>query len=96
MMRTPLFTTFRLFAPVLLAGLSALLSEASAAETSRRAMRAELHRAGYDVVGEARRRGELLIVTATRENISWRLVVDARTGAIIGQRPLEGAPFPPD
>lgn len=95
-MRTLICTPRRWFRPALLAGLCALPSAAPAGETPRRAVQAELHRAGYEVVGEARRKGELLIVTATRERVSWLLVVDGRTGAIIGQRPLEGAPFLPD
>lgn len=95
-MRTFFCIPFRLIAPALLASVWALPTGVSAAETQRRGVRAELHRAGYEVVGETRRKGDLVIVTATRESVSWRLVVDGRTGAIIGQRPLEGAPFPPD
>ena len=51
-----------------------------------------LERAGFELVGAPRRKGDFLIVTATRESVSWRIVVDHRSGEIVGQRPIGHAP----
>jgi len=67
---------------------SAPVSDAFAAETARSRVEARLEHDGFELVGESRRKGDVLIVTATRESISWLLVVDRRSGEIVGQRPL--------
>lgn len=61
---------------------------ANANETARGRAELRLERAGFELVGEPRRKGDFLIVTATRESIAWRLVVDGRSGEIVGQKPL--------
>jgi hypothetical protein len=50
-----------------------------------------LQKEGYVQFGEVRRKGNFLIVTASKGPTPWRLVVDARTGEIVGQRPLNPA-----
>ncbi len=47
-----------------------------------------LIREGYVLIGEPRRKGDFVILTASRASVPWRLVVDGRTGEIIGQKPL--------
>jgi hypothetical protein len=47
-----------------------------------------LTRDGYVLIGEPRRKGDFVILTASRASVPWRLVVDGRTGEIIGQKPL--------
>jgi hypothetical protein len=51
-----------------------------------------LERAGFELVGEPRRKGDFLIVTVTRESLSWRIVVDQRSGEIVGQKLIGHAP----
>jgi uncharacterized iron-regulated membrane protein len=63
---------------------------ASAAETALARAEARLQRAGFQTIGEARRKGGLIIVEASRGGHAWRLVVDSRTGEIVGQRPTSG------
>ncbi len=66
--------------------------ETGPGETRHRRTEARLERAGFELVGAPRRKGDFLIVTATRESISWRIVVDQRSGEIVGQRPIGYAP----
>jgi hypothetical protein len=47
-----------------------------------------LRRENFNLVGEARRKGELIVAIAVQQGVPWRLVIDARTGEIIGRRPL--------
>ncbi len=47
-----------------------------------------LRRESFALVGEARRKGEIIVATAVQNGVPWRLVIDARTGEIIGRRPL--------
>ncbi len=47
-----------------------------------------LVREGFTAVGEWRRKGDFVVVTASKASIPWRLVLDGRTGEIIGQKPL--------
>jgi hypothetical protein len=58
-------------------------------------LEARLQSQGYAVTGETRRKGDFIILTASRSNAPWRLVVDGRTGEIVGQRLLSG-PFGQD
>ncbi len=73
-------------------GHGALAHESGLSETRRGRAEARLERAGFELVGAPRRKGDFLIVTATRESISWRIVVDQRSGEIVGQRPIGFAP----
>jgi hypothetical protein len=52
-----------------------------------------LARDGYEMVGAPVRKGDLVVLSATRTGTTWRLVIDPRTGGIIGQRPV-GSPLP--
>jgi hypothetical protein len=52
-----------------------------------------LARDGYEMVGAPVRKGELVVLSASRTGTVWRLVIDPRTGGIIGQRPV-GSPPP--
>ncbi len=47
-----------------------------------------LVREGFTAVGDWRRKGDFVVVTASKASIPWRLVLDGRTGEIIGQKPL--------
>jgi hypothetical protein len=54
-----------------------------------------LRRESFTIVGESRRKGQLIIVTAVQQGVPWRLVIEGGTGEIIGRRPLaEPAVFP--
>jgi hypothetical protein len=64
---------------------------ASIGDMARVRLEARLQAQGYTMTGETRRKGEFLIVTANRSNAPWRLVVDGRTGEIVGQRLISGA-----
>jgi hypothetical protein len=55
-----------------------------------------LRREGYALLGDVRRKGPLVIITASRANASWRLVMDSRSGEIIGRRPMGGIINPAD
>lgn len=74
---------------------AAALFAAPAAAAEARPFQAQLERAGFALQGEARTRGDLLLVEARRRDMSWLLVIDRRTGTIVGQRPLGGLPPPP-
>lgn len=64
-------------------------------QTGRLRVEQALRRENFTLLGETRRKGQILIVTAAQQGISWRLVVDAATGEVIGRRPLaESATFP--
>jgi hypothetical protein len=86
---------------VLLSGTALLPRQARAAEAAplaagfgdlgRSRLESQLSREGFALTGEARRKGDFIIVTASKSNAPWRLVLDGRTGEIIGQRPLGGA-----
>jgi hypothetical protein len=54
-------------------------------------LESRLTREGFVVIGEPRRKGDFVILTASRASVPWRLVVDGRTGEIIGQKPLSGS-----
>lgn len=71
-------------------------TDAGANEAARGRAEARLERAGFELVGEPRRKGDFLVITATRESLSWRIVVDQRSGEIVGQKPIGVAPFPQD
>ncbi len=71
-------------------------TDAGANETVRARAEARLERAGFELVGEPRRKGDFLVITATRESLSWRIVVDQRSGEIVGQKPIGVAPQPQD
>jgi hypothetical protein len=67
---------------------AALLPEARIGE--------RLARDGYELVGIPTRKGDLVVLSATRTGTVWRLVIDPRTGGIIGLRPLGSSlPFQP-
>jgi hypothetical protein len=54
-----------------------------------------LRRESFTLVGEVRRKGQLVIVTAVQQGVPWRLVIEGGSGEIIGRRPLaETAAFP--
>ncbi len=74
----------------------AVAQEPAGQENRRGRAEIRLERAGFELVGEPRRKGDFLIVTATRESVSWRIVVDRRSGEIVGQRPIGYAPPAPD
>ena len=76
----------RFVSSLLLLGL--LSGPASAAEAARGKIESRLQRAGFELVGEARRKGEFLVMHAARDGITWLLVVDGRTGQIVGEKPL--------
>jgi hypothetical protein len=64
-------------------------------QTGRVRVERALRRENFTLLGETRRKGQILIVTAAQQGISWRLVVDAATGEVIGRRPLaESATLP--
>jgi hypothetical protein len=72
------------------AALAAEASPLSAGYTQSIPSRLEtrLTREGFVLVGEPRRKGDFVILTASRASVPWRLVIDGRTGEIIGQKPL--------
>jgi hypothetical protein len=72
------------------AAIAAEASPLSAGYTQSITARLEtrLTREGYILIGEPRRKGDFVILTASRASVPWRLVVDGRTGEIIGQKPL--------
>jgi hypothetical protein len=47
-----------------------------------------LVREGFVSIGDWRRKGDFVVVTASKSSVPWRLVLDGRTGEIIGQKPL--------
>ncbi len=47
-----------------------------------------LLREGFVLVGDYRRKGDFVVLTASKASVPWRLVLDGRTGEIIGQKPL--------
>jgi hypothetical protein len=57
-------------------------------EQERARVADRLRRENFSLVGDARRKGELFVATAVQQGVPWRLVIDARTGEIIGRRPL--------
>ncbi len=65
-------------------------------EAGRGRAEARLERAGFELVGEPRRKGDFLVIIATRESVSWRIVVDQRSGEIVGQKPIGLSPPGPD
>jgi hypothetical protein len=64
-------------------------------QTDRTRVEQSLRRENFTLVGEARRKGQLLILTAVQQGVPWRLVIEGGSGEIIGRRPLaETAAFP--
>ncbi len=57
-------------------------------ERQQRAIAARLEQESLTLVGEARRKGQLVVVTGVRQGVPWRLVIDTQTGEIVGRRPL--------
>jgi hypothetical protein len=60
-----------------------------ATDPARQRLDTRLRREGYTLVGELRRKGDFIIVTANRGSAPWRLVVDHRSGEIIGRKPID-------
>ncbi len=48
----------------------------------------KLTQQGFVINGEPRRKGQFVVVLATRASVPWRLVIDGTTAEIIGRRPL--------
>jgi hypothetical protein len=62
------------------------LIDAGLNERSR--MEAVLAKYGYRLMGDLRRKGQLISTTAERDGVSWRLVIDGSNSEIIGRRLL--------
>jgi hypothetical protein len=45
-----------------------------------------LTKSGYRLSGEFRQKGQLISTVADRDGVSWKLVLDGRSGEIIGRR----------
>ncbi len=58
------------------------------ADAERGVIAARLRRDSFTISGEPRRKGQLIIVVATQQGMPWRLVIDSRSGEIIGRRAL--------
>jgi hypothetical protein len=67
-------------------GLPSAFTEAERTRISER-----LRREDFLPVGEPRRKGTLVILVAVRQDVPWRLVLDGRSGDIIGRRPMAEA-----
>jgi hypothetical protein len=52
-----------------------------------------LQKEGFVLNADARRKGQMVIVTGVQRSRPWRLVIDAQSGEIVGRRPL--GPFGP-
>jgi hypothetical protein len=71
------------------AGIStALFKSGIMDEAVRDRMVVKLAQQGFALTGEPRRKGQFVILLATRSGVPWRLVIDGTTGEIIGRRPL--------
>ena len=68
--------------------LSGFAASAPAGEAARSRAETRLQRAGFELVGEAKRKGDFVILNATRDSIAWLFVIDGRSGEIVGQKPL--------
>lgn len=58
------------------------------AEADRARVLSALRRENMALVGDVRRKGQLMIATGVQHGAPWRLVIDAASGEIIGRRPL--------
>jgi hypothetical protein len=47
-----------------------------------------LQRDGFVLADDARRKGQMIIVTGMQRSVPWRLVIDVQSGEIVGRRPL--------
>jgi hypothetical protein len=65
---------------------------APVAETMPPAVAAALARHGFGAATELRQRGDLIVAEARRDAILWRIVIDARSGELLGLRALHAAP----
>ena len=88
----------------ILAGLAFVANRPRAAEASSRAinfqlvsvapdadqvrLQRNLQRDGFVLADDARRKGQMVIVTGVQRNVPWRLVIDVQSGEIVGRRPL--------
>ncbi|MGL4638029.1 MAG: hypothetical protein ACRCWF_18770 [Beijerinckiaceae bacterium] len=54
----------------------------------RQRLAARLAQEGFVTTGDTRRKGQFVILEATRAGTTWRLVLDGNTGEIVGRRPL--------
>jgi hypothetical protein len=55
---------------------------------SKARIEAVIEKNGYRQVGEMRRKGQLISTVAERAGGSWKLVLDAESGEIVGRRLL--------
>jgi hypothetical protein len=67
---------------------TALFKNGIVDEAIRDRMTLKLAQQGFALTGEPRRKGQFVIIQATRSGVPWRLVIDGTTGEIIGRRPL--------
>jgi hypothetical protein len=93
-----------LFVTAILAGLAFVANRPRAAEASSRAgifqlvsvapdadqvrLQRNLQRDGFVLADDARRKGQMIIVTGVQRNVPWRLVIDVQSGEIVGRKPL--------
>ncbi|MGL4241013.1 MAG: hypothetical protein ACRCTI_07865 [Beijerinckiaceae bacterium] len=68
---------------------------ASLTESDRAAIEQRLRSQNYVLTGDIRRKGALIVALGVQQGVPWRLVIDGRSGEIIGRRPLaETASWP--
>jgi hypothetical protein len=60
----------------------------SYAGIERTRIAARLASNGFVLTGDIRRKGQFIVINATKEGADWRLVLDGVSGEIIGKRPV--------
>jgi hypothetical protein len=59
-----------------------------APDADQQRLQRALRRDGFVLVDDARRKGQMIIVTGMQRSVPWRLVIDVQSGEIVGRRPL--------
>jgi hypothetical protein len=67
---------------------AAIATDGAFTSAERARIAARLERENFTLTGELRRKGQLVILVAVQQDVTWRLVLDGRSGDIIGRRPL--------
>jgi hypothetical protein len=57
-------------------------------EAERLIVGQRMRRENFTLAGDIRRKGSLIVAVALQNGASWRVVVDSRTGEIVGRRLL--------
>jgi hypothetical protein len=57
-------------------------------EAERLAIGRRLGREKFTLTGDIRRKGPMIVALAVQQGAPWRLVIDSRSGEIVGRRPL--------